>query len=406
MVLALHAMKPQARAQPQSEDASRQPAPRVHFGASIWQRTAAVAPAASATDGASTRLSFAVAGWPAASAGAQQLHAQQDRSLQTLRGATMGTTWSLRLVNPGYAPLAPVQALVQSTLDEVVAQMSNWEADSHITRFNTAAPGSWHTLPAELAQVMDAALHWARACDGAWDPTVGALVALWGYGPRAQPDLPHSGQLPSAAAMAQALQHCGHQRLQWQPAQRRLWQPGGLQLDLSGIAKGFAVDWVAQRLQAAGWQHGLLEVGGEILGWGQRPDGKPWRVAVAGLAPEVQGSATPETVALQDGALATSGDHWHVFTQGGRRYSHTIDPRTGQPVAHALTSITVFHAQCMHADALATVLTVLGPQAGWDFARAQNVAAVFHSHPDSAHPQGQRRSTPAWDARFAVAEKI
>ncbi|MEG2047343.1 MAG: FAD:protein FMN transferase, partial [Comamonas sp.] len=129
------------------------------------------------------------------------------------------------------------------------------------------------------------------------------------------------------------------------------------------------------------------------------------RVAVAGLPPEVQG-AMPEAVALRDGALATSGDHWHVFTQGGRRYSHTIDPRTGQPVAHALTSITVFHAQCMHADALATVLTVLGPQAGWDFAQAQNVAAVFHTHPDAAHPQGQRRSTPAWDTRFASAGGI
>ncbi|MEG3000399.1 MAG: FAD:protein FMN transferase [Comamonas sp.] len=356
---------------------------------------------------APARLSFAAGGWHTAhaGAGAQPLHLQQDRSLQTLHGTTMGTTWSLRLVNPDYAPLAPVQALVQSTLDTVIAQMSNWQEDSHITRFNTAAPGSWHTLPAELAQVIDAALHWAQACDGAWDPTVGALVALWGYGPRAQPDLPHSGRLPSDAAVAQALQHCGYQRLQWQPAARRLLQPGGLQLDLSGIAKGFAVDWVAQRLQAAGWQHGLLEIGGEILGWGQRPDGQPWRVAVAGLPPEVQGTM-PEAVALRDGALATSGDHWHVFTQGGRRYSHTIDPRTGQPVAHALTSITVFHAQCMYADALATVLTVLGPQAGWDFALAQNVAAVFHTHPDAAHPQGQRRSTPAWDTRFASAGGI
>ncbi|WP_255578119.1 MULTISPECIES: FAD:protein FMN transferase [Comamonas] len=392
-------MKSPARALPDPVKPGVRQVPRVHFGSGIWQRPApavAAVPAATAVP-----ASFATAGWQAA--GAQRMQLQQDRSLQTLGGATMGTTWSLRLVNPDYAPLAPVYALVQSTLDEVIAQMSNWEADSRLSRFNAAAPGSWHELPAELAQVIDAALHWAQVCDGAWDPTVGALVALWGYGPRAQPQQAHSGQLPSEAEVAQALRHCGYQRLQWEPAQRRLLQPGGLQLDLSGIAKGFAVDWVAQRLQAAGWQHGLLEIGGEILGWGQRPDGQPWRVAVAGLPPEAQGSATPEAVPLQGGALATSGDHWHVFTQGGRRYSHTIDPRTGQPVAHALTSITVFHAACMHADALATVLTVLGPQAGWDFALAQHVAAVFHTHPDAAHPQGQRRSTPAWDARFASA---
>lgn len=339
--------------------------------------------------------SFAPAAWRAPA-----LHARQDGSLHSLGGATMGTTWSLRLANPGYAPLAPVQALVQDTLDAVIAQMSNWEAGSCLSRFNAAAAGSWHQLPPQLAAVLDAALHWARACDGAWDPTVGTLVSLWGFGPRADPQAPHSGQPPAQADIDRALRACGHQRLQWQPLQRRLLQPGGLQLDLSGIAKGFAVDWVAERLREAGWEHALLEIGGELRAWGRRPGGQPWRVAVAGLAWGAAGGE-PLAVPLVAGALATSGDHWHVFTHGGRRYSHTLDPRTGQPVAHALTSVTVFHAECMHADALATVLTVLGPRAGWDFALRQRVAAVFHSHPDAAQPQGLRRCTPAWEERFA-----
>lgn len=388
-------------------------APRVHFGASVWQPLGALpgtAHPAAAPQGPPVSPSFATAGWQRSlpAQAPHGMHLQQDRSVQTLRGTTMGTTWSLRLVNPAFAPLAPVQALVQVTLDAVVAQMSNWEADSQLSRFNRAPAGSWHALPPELTEVVEAALHWAQACDGAWDPTVGALVALWGYGPRAQPEQPHSGRVPSAAEVAQALQHCGHRQLQWQaaaPGQApRLRQPGGCQLDLSGIAKGFAVDWVVQRLQAAGWADGLMEIGGELRSWGQRPEGQPWRVAVAGLPPTgLSAAPQPETVALGDGALATSGDHWHVFTQGGRRYSHTIDPRTGQPVAHALTSTTVFHAACMHADALATVLTVLGPEAGWDFAQAHHVAAVFHSHPDAAHPQGVRRSTRAWDGRFGAA---
>lgn len=344
---------------------------------------------------APTGVSFAPSAWRAPG-----MHMQQDRSLQTLGGATMGTTWSLRLVNPDYAPLAPVQALVQSTLDAVIAQMSNWEADSRLSQFNAAPAGSWHALPAQLSTVVDAALHWARACHGAWDPTVGALVALWGFGPRADAQAPHSAQLPSPGEIAAALAHCGYQRLQQRD--REWLQPGGVQLDLSGIAKGFAVDWVAERLQQAGWQHALLEIGGELRAWGQRPDGQPWRVGVAGLAPGVVADA-PWAVPLRDGALASSGDHWHVFTHGGQRYSHTLDPRTGRPVAHALTSLTVFHAQCMHADALATVLTVLGPEAGWDFALAHGVAAVFHTHPDAVHPQGQRRCTPAWELQFAAA---
>ncbi|MDR0261410.1 MAG: FAD:protein FMN transferase, partial [Comamonas sp.] len=229
-------------------------APRIHYGAGIWQipQVQARGEGQPALAGqALTGRSFASPAWRAPA----MQHAQ-DGSLHSLQGATMGTTWSLRLANPDYAPLAPVQALVQHTLDAVIAQMSNWEADSCLSRFNVADAGSWHTLPPELAQVLDAALHWARACDGAYDPTVGALVSLWGFGPRANPQAPHSGQAPAQADIDRALQVCGHQRLQWQPQQwlpqqRRLLQPGGLQLDLSGIAKGYAVDWVAERLRAA-----------------------------------------------------------------------------------------------------------------------------------------------------------
>jgi len=371
-------------------------APRIDYGALTWRQPAAAGHAA-----------LAPATWQSAAWQPAAMHARQPAGLHSLGGATMGTTWSLRLANPGYLPLAPIRALVQQTLDAVVAQMSNWEPDSALGRYNAAAPGTWHELPPEFAAVLDAALHWARACGGAWDPAVGALVALWGFGPRANPDTqhgPHGGQPPAPDAIAAALRLCGHQRLQWQPATAstppRLLQPGGLQLDLSGIAKGFAVDWAARRLQAAGWEHALLEIGGELRAWGQRPGGQPWRVAVAGVA----GGETL-AVPLADGALASSGDHWHAFEHGGRRYSHTLDPRTGQPVAHALTSVTVHHAECMHADALATVLTVLGPQAGWDFALAQHVAAAFHTHPDAAHPQGLRRCTPAWRQQFELSKK-
>ncbi|WP_034386842.1 FAD:protein FMN transferase [Comamonas composti] len=363
---------------------------RIRYDASVW-RLPGSTPSGDSARAAVVAQGFAAQAWP-------RLHMQHrdDARLHSLGGATMGTSWSLKLANPGYAQLEPVQALVEGTLAEVIAQMSNWEPDSAITRFNRSAAGSWHELPVQFAEVLDAALQWARACGGAWDPALGALVSLWGFGPRPEPLAAHSGISPAQADIDQALAVSGHERLQWQPQSRRLRQPGGLQLDLSGIAKGFAVDWVAQRLQQAGWDGGLLEIGGELKAWGKRPDGRAWRVAVAGLAGDLQGAGRPLTVELGEGALATSGDHWHVFTEGGKRYSHTLDPRSGRPVAHALSSVTVCHTQCMHADALATVLTVLGPQAGWDFALARGLAAVFHEHEDAASQPALRRCTPAW----------
>ena len=180
---------------------------------------------------------------------------------------------------------------------------------------------------------------------------------------------PHSAtQRLSGSARVDGLQR--HLR----PAERLALQPGGAQVDLCGIAKGYSVDLVADALQALGLADFLVEVGGELRARGRRPDGQPWRVAVAGTARE---GAPPRTLVLQDMAIATSGDHWHAFDQGGRRYSHTLDPRTGAPVAHALASVTVLHAECMQADALATVLTVLGPREGLAFATSRGVAALL-----------------------------
>ena len=225
------------------------------------------------------------------------------------------------------------------------------------------------------------------------DPTMGALVALWGFGPRAQPLQAHSGQLPEQAQIAALLAQSGHSRLPWTADSTRLLQPGGVELDFCGIAKGFAVDAVVESLQAQGWHGGLFEIGGELRSWGLRPDGQPWRVQLAS-GPEA--SQPPLVVSVQEGAFATSGDCWHRFASGGQQYSHTLDPRTGWPVAHDLASVTVHHAACMHADALATVLTVLGPEEGMAFAAQHGIAAVFTAH--GADARGI--ATAAWHSQF------
>jgi thiamine biosynthesis lipoprotein len=303
-------------------------------------------------------------------------------SLQQLAGQTMGTTWSLRFDNPCMLPLAQVREAVEAALALVIAQMSHWEADSDISRINRAAPGSWHVLPREFADVMRCAASWAAASGGAIDPTVGPLVACWGFGPEAR----DSG-LPEAQALADARTLVGWEQLAFDTAEGSLRQPGGVSLDLSGIAKGFAVDHGVQALRALGLSDFLFEIGGELRGVGRRPGGQPWQVRVDG------GPAFSQPIALADMAVATSGDRWHQRTHEGKRWSHTIDPRTGEPATHALASVTVLHAQCMQADALATVLTVLGPDEGRDFAQRHGIAALFVSHGEAA---AVVQATAAW----------
>ena len=314
----------------------------------------------------------------------------EPASLQTLSGQAMGTSWSVRLVNPAFLPLEPLRASIEAALALVVRQMSPWEPDSDITRFNRAPPGHWQVLPAEFFKVLDSAFTWARASGGAWDPTVGPLVDAWGFGPRSDPGAPHGAVVPDSASLAAARARVGFQRVEVDAAGQRIRQPGHVALDLCGIAKGYAVDLVSDALAAQGVGDHLVEVGGELRARGTRPGGQPWRVAV-----ECGDKRPDQILALSNLAVATSGDRWHAFEQGGRRYAHTIDPRSGEPVRHALAAVTVLHAECMQADALATVLTVLGPQEGMAFARAHGVAAQFCERSGTGSVLS---ATPAFDA--------
>ncbi len=285
-----------------------------------------------------------------------------------LAGATMGTTWSARMALPaGVADAASRQA-IQTALDDVVAQMSTWEADADISRYNRAAPG-WQTLPAEFFHVLRHALVLAQDSGGAYDPTVGPLVNAWGFGPHQRAFEP-----PSPAAIQAARERCGWQRVPLDDDRRAAWQPGGVYLDLSSIAKGFGVDRAAMALDALGITDYLVEVGGELRARGKRLDGQPWRVAI-----EVPDASDDHALALplENCSIATSGDYRRHAGGGDARYAHTIDPRTGRPVRNAVASVTVLHPVCMQADALATVLTVLGDTDGLAYARRHGLAALF-----------------------------
>ena len=291
--------------------------------------------------------------------------------IATMGGASMGTTWSAKAVLADGFDTALAQRL-QDALDEVVAQMSHWEAGSNLGLYNHSDAGSRHLLPEAFARVMEYAL-WVRgASGGAYDPCAGALVNLWGFGAQRRYDQPEF-HVPSEFAIRAVLARTDGARVRFDPVTRRMLQPGAVELDLSAVAKGFAVDQLARTLEADGVRDYLVEAGGELRGAGVKPDGHPWWVELEGVPDEDSGEAT--VVALHGLSVATSGDYRRHFRHGDMRASHTLDPRTGHPIANRIASVTVLHPECMAADALSTALSVLGPDEGLAFAERHQLAA-------------------------------
>ncbi len=304
-----------------------------------------------------------------------------------LHGASMGTTWQVT----AYASAAREPELrdrIQTRLDELIAQMSAWNPDSHLSRFNRAEADTWHSLPPDLFLVLDHALALSAQTRGAYDPSIAPLVDLWGFGPAsaARTTPPSSAEIATAQAML------GATRLQLDRENRRALQPGGLRLDVNSLAPGYAVDAIAALLLELGIDSFLVELGGEMRAAGRKPDGNAWRVAVE--RPDMQGDDFDTIVELRDAALGTSGDYRIGFIHQGWRYSHTLDPRTGAPVDHDLAAVTVIAASAMAADARAAALLVLGPDEGMAFAQAHGLAAVFTRRTDTGYV---RRTTAAFE---------
>ena len=296
---------------------------------------------------------------------------QQPQQIHLISGETMGTTWSVKLVDlPSGVTLTSVREDIELLLESINRQMSTYRPDSDISRFNQAEAGSWQLLPADFWRVIRYSLQLAEDTGGAFDPTVGPLVNLWGFGPDPKRDEP-----PAGAQLAAVQARVGYQRLTWREADQALLQPGEVYVDLSAVAKGYAVDKVADLLLGLGVENLLVEIGGELRAHGAKPAGQPWKVAIEKPLPGVREVA--RIVAMNNMAIATSGDYRNYFQAGERRYSHIIDPRTGYPVNHRVVSVSVLHPRCAEADALATALTVMGVEEGMVWAEARQLAVLF-----------------------------
>ncbi|MBN7769549.1 FAD:protein FMN transferase [Marinobacter daepoensis] len=297
---------------------------------------------------------------------------QEEENIWEISGGIFGTTYHINVVLP--EDEQRLQALahgIEQELNKVDAAMSTWKPDSELSRWNALADQSdWHGLSPELFEVIHRAVEIAELTDGAFDVTVGPVVNLWGFGPQAQPE-----QIPGEAELAMVLGGTGWEYLDFNPADTSIRSEKPQYVDLSGIAKGYGVDAVARYLDAQGIGAYLVEVGGEVRTQGRKPDGTAWRLAIE--QPVTNGREVSSVVALDRQAMATSGDYRNYYESDGVRYSHTIDPETGKPIAHRLASVTVIAEDCMTADALATGFNVMGFQKAMSLATRKNIPAFF-----------------------------
>lgn len=305
-------------------------------------------------------------------AGCQDLSDQRD--LTAIKGAIMGTTYTVKVAAAlDEKKRQELGKGIESALRDVDAKMSTYRTDSEISRLNQAPAGSWVTVSGDTLSVIEEAKRLGRMTSGAFDPTVGPLVNLWGFGPGDR-----TRSVPDDERIALARQEIGYRYVRLQQASPAVSKDRAkIHVDLSGIAKGFGVDKVAAYLEKAGIGDYLAEVGGDLRSAGKNTEKAAWRIGIE--KPLGDPGRLQKIVHLSGQALATSGDYRIFFEREGKRYSHIVNPQTGRPVTHALASVTVIAPTAMEADAVSTALFVLGPQAGLELAKAQNLAAFFVS---------------------------
>lgn len=298
---------------------------------------------------------------------------QPDEEVWEISGPAFGTSYHISVVLPeDHGKLEALAKGIDETLEGVDVSMSTWREDSELSKLNRRDDQSdWIPVSDGLFEVLARADEISRLTDGAFDVTIGPVVNLWGFGPDARPE-----QIPSEESLARALATTGYEHLAFRPEPPAVKADVPQYIDLSAIAKGYGVDVVARYLDSEGVEAYLVEIGGEIRTSGKKPDGNVWRLAIEQPVESTEHRVNL-VVSLPSRAMATSGDYRNYYESEGRRFSHTIDPGTGQPIAHHLASVTVIADDSMTADALATGFTVMGYERASALATRENIPAYF-----------------------------
>jgi thiamine biosynthesis lipoprotein len=314
-----------------------------------------------------------------------------------ISGKTMGTLYTVKVSElPKDLSKNQLHTKIEEELERVNNQMSTYRPDSEISRFNKFTGQDWFEVSRETAEVVDEALLTSRISHGAFDITVSPLINLWGFGPKKTEEV-----MPGEKEIHEAMTRTGyqHQEVRLSPPSLRKSQ-ADLQVNLSAIAKGFGVDQIAELLERLSIHDYLVEIGGEIRSSGSKKGGSDWTIGIE--TPIEDSRRILEAFKLGDRALATSGDYRNYFEKEGKRYSHTIDPKTGRPIEHRLASVSVIDETCMKADAMATAMMVLGPKKGYELATKEDLAAMFLVRGEKGFV---RKTTPLFDAVLSESKK-
>ncbi|EHO42129.1 ApbE family lipoprotein [Caldithrix abyssi DSM 13497] len=289
------------------------------------------------------------------------ISACRQNSLIQLEGRTMGTVYHIKLIDDVNASISEkeLQSAVDSLLNDINRQMSTYQPQSEISRFNRWRSTEPFKVSPEFLRVVQKALKIYRETNGAFDITVGPLVDLWGFGRKGARFEP-----PDSQQIARILQRVGAHQLKVCGDTALCKLNPDLEIDLGAIAKGYGVDAVSRLLKENGFTNFMVEIGGEVYASGKKGD-RPWRIGVD--QPQYNappGQMVEAVLNLENCAVATSGDYRNFFEYRGKIYSHELDPHTGWPVANGLASVTVIAPDCMTADALATAIMVMGDERG------------------------------------------
>lgn len=290
-----------------------------------------------------------------------------------LPGRIFGTTYTIKVLphSPSTQTQEALHQEIKGKLAQIDLQMSTYNKKSELSRFNVFREATPFSVSPELVAVVAEAQRVSRLTGGAFDVTIGPVVNAWGFGPKKR------SQPPSQEELARARQAVGYRHLFFQTSPPALQKKlPHLYVDLSAIAKGYAVDAVALLVEKHRYTNYMVEIGGEVRARGTNPQGQPWRIGIE--KPTTQAQQDIELVVpLHNTAMATSGNYRNFVMVQGKLVPHIIDARTSIPVTHGLASVTVIHPSCMTADALATAMFVLGTKEGLPLAEKENLAVLF-----------------------------
>jgi len=289
---------------------------------------------------------------------------------EVLSGNIFGTFFEVSISGEDSFDREAIKTGVLATLNEVDRQMSTYRQDSVLNQVNQSPLGTAVTVPAELFYVLQVAELISQASNGAFDTTVGGLVNLWGFGPEGR-----ITKAPDNNELQRRLAQVGHRFVTLDVNSNAVIRHADVFIDLSGIAKGFAVDQVSNYLHEQGLHNFLVNIGGDLKAAGMRNNERPWRVGIE--VPTDQKQVAQHVMPVINQAMLGSGDYRNYFEEKGVRYSHTIDPTTGRPIHHRLAAVHVIMDNATEADAWATALLVLGEQQGVELANNKGIAAIF-----------------------------